>query len=58
MARPEPPPGIVKEVTGGYKFTYHPEGPDGRVMEVDFTPPFKCALGVAAPGRSHARAGH
>lgn len=33
--------GMVKKITGGYKIQYHPEGPDGPVNEVDFTPPFK-----------------
>ncbi|CAG5124790.1 unnamed protein product [Candidula unifasciata] len=33
--------GLVKQLTGGYKITYHPEGPEGQAYEVDFTPPFK-----------------
>ena len=33
--------GMVKKITGGYKIQYHPEGPDGPVNEVDFSPPFK-----------------
>jgi lysyl-tRNA synthetase class 2 len=33
--------GMVKKITGGYKITYHPEGPDGETWEADFTPPFK-----------------
>ncbi|CAG2185505.1 unnamed protein product [Mytilus edulis] len=33
--------GMVKTLTGGYKVPYHPEGPDGPVWEVDFTPPFR-----------------
>ncbi|KAI8100510.1 hypothetical protein M9435_006994 [Picochlorum sp. BPE23] len=33
--------GMVKKITGGYKVVYHPEGPDGPVNEVDFTPPFR-----------------
>ena len=33
--------GMVKKITGGYKVIYHPDGPDGPVNEVDFTPPFK-----------------
>ncbi|KAK3732076.1 hypothetical protein RRG08_026461 [Elysia crispata] len=32
--------GMVKQLTGGYKITYHPEGPDGEVLEADFTPPW------------------
>lgn len=32
---------MVKNITGGYKVIYHPEGPDGPVNEVDFTPPFR-----------------
>ena len=33
--------GIVKDVTGGYKITYHPQGPDTEGVEIDFTPPWK-----------------
>ena len=33
--------GMVKQLTGGYKVTYHPGGPDTEAFEVDFTPPFK-----------------
>uniref|UniRef100_A0A8C0JEN6 Lysine--tRNA ligase n=1 Tax=Chelonoidis abingdonii TaxID=106734 RepID=A0A8C0JEN6_CHEAB len=33
--------GMVKHVTGGYKITYHPDGPEGKAVEIDFTPPFK-----------------
>ncbi|MED6278715.1 Lysine--tRNA ligase [Characodon lateralis] len=33
--------GMVKHITGGYKVTYHPDGPEGQAYEVDFTPPFK-----------------
>lgn len=33
--------GMVKSLTGGYKVTYHPEGPDGEAKEIDFTPPFQ-----------------
>ena len=33
--------GMVKDITGGYKITYHPDGPDGRTVEIDFTPPFR-----------------
>ncbi|XP_068117317.1 lysine--tRNA ligase-like isoform X2 [Hyperolius riggenbachi] len=33
--------GMVKHITGGYKVTYHPEGPDGPAQEIDFTPPFR-----------------
>jgi lysyl-tRNA synthetase class 2 len=32
---------MVKTLTGGYKVTYHPEGPEGEAVEIDFTPPFK-----------------
>lgn len=32
---------MVKYITGGYKITYHPDGPEGKAWEVDFTPPFK-----------------
>ncbi|XP_048861713.1 lysine--tRNA ligase isoform X1 [Brienomyrus brachyistius] len=33
--------GMVKHITGGYKLTYHPDGPEGQAYEIDFTPPFK-----------------
>ncbi|XP_049850210.1 lysine--tRNA ligase isoform X2 [Schistocerca gregaria] len=33
--------GMVKSIHGSYKVTYHPEGPDGKAIEIDFTPPFK-----------------
>lgn len=32
---------MVKHIHGGYKVKYHPEGPEGPVWEVDYTPPFK-----------------
>ena len=31
--------GIVKHITGGYKVTYYPDGPEGQTYETDFTPP-------------------
>jgi lysyl-tRNA synthetase class 2 len=33
--------GMVKYITGGYKITYHANGPDQPPMEIDFTPPFR-----------------
>ncbi|XP_019742519.1 lysine--tRNA ligase isoform X1 [Hippocampus comes] len=33
--------GMVKHITGGYKVTYHPDGPEGEAHEIDFTPPFR-----------------
>ncbi|KAL4234435.1 Lysine--tRNA ligase [Mactra antiquata] len=33
--------GMVKEITGGHRVKYHPEGPDGPEWDIDFTPPFK-----------------
>ncbi|XP_076232745.1 lysyl-tRNA synthetase isoform X2 [Calliopsis andreniformis] len=33
--------GMVKTIHGSYKITYHPEGPEGEAVEIDFTPPFK-----------------
>ncbi|UYV76207.1 KARS [Cordylochernes scorpioides] len=33
--------GLVKDITGSYKFTYHPHRLDGEVLELDFTPPFR-----------------
>lgn len=32
---------LVKDVTGGYVISYHPDGKDGREVKMDFTPPFK-----------------
>lgn len=32
---------MVKHITGGYKVTYHPDGPEGQAYEIDFTPPFR-----------------
>ena len=31
---------MVKQITGGYKIKYQPEGLDGETWEVDFSPPF------------------
>ncbi|XP_058467004.1 lysine--tRNA ligase isoform X1 [Malaya genurostris] len=33
--------GMVKSILGGYKVKYHPDGPEGKEYEIDFTPPFK-----------------
>lgn len=33
--------GMVKSIHGTYKVTYHPDGPEGEPVEIDFTPPFK-----------------
>ncbi|KAJ8926698.1 hypothetical protein NQ314_020914 [Rhamnusium bicolor] len=33
--------GMVYSIHGSYKIKYHPEGPDGEEVEIDFTPPFK-----------------
>jgi lysyl-tRNA synthetase class 2 len=33
--------GMVKSIHGTYKIQYHPDGPDGEAVEIDFTPPFK-----------------
>lgn len=33
--------GMAKHITGGYKLTYHPDGPEGQAYEIDFTPPFR-----------------
>ncbi|KAG5422272.1 KRS1 [Candida metapsilosis] len=32
---------MVKEITGDYKITYHPEGPEGEAMTLDFSRPWK-----------------
>lgn len=33
--------GMVKAIHGTYKIQYHPEGLDGPVVDVDFSPPFR-----------------
>ncbi|XP_011868678.1 PREDICTED: lysine--tRNA ligase isoform X2 [Vollenhovia emeryi] len=33
--------GMVKAIHGSYKLVYHPDGPEGKAYEIDFTPPFK-----------------
>lgn len=33
--------GMVKSILGSYKFLYHPDGPEGKPIEIDFTPPFQ-----------------
>lgn len=33
--------GLVESVTGSHRIAYHPDGKDGRSVEIDFTPPFK-----------------
>lgn len=32
---------MVKSIHGSYKIIYHPDGPEGEAVEIDFTPPFK-----------------
>ncbi|XP_004930981.1 lysine--tRNA ligase isoform X2 [Bombyx mori] len=32
--------GMVQSIHGSYKVKYHPEGPEGKEIEIDFTPPF------------------
>uniref|UniRef100_A0A8C3RMF2 Lysine--tRNA ligase n=2 Tax=Chelydra serpentina TaxID=8475 RepID=A0A8C3RMF2_CHESE len=54
--------GMVKHITGSYKVTYHPDGPEGHAYEIDFTPPFRkismvCELerilGMKLPATDH-----
>lgn len=33
--------GMVRSIHGTYKVKYHPDGPEGEEVEIDFTPPFK-----------------
>eukprot|EP00357_Protocruzia_adherens_P031985 CAMPEP_0115005296 /NCGR_PEP_ID=MMETSP0216-20121206/19770_1 /TAXON_ID=223996 /ORGANISM="Protocruzia adherens, Strain Boccale" /LENGTH=599 /DNA_ID=CAMNT_0002371561 /DNA_START=68 /DNA_END=1867 /DNA_ORIENTATION=+ len=33
--------GIVKALHGSYKIKYHPDGAEGKELELDFTPPFR-----------------
>lgn len=35
------PGGMVKHITGGYKIVYHPKGPEGEELQIDFTPPWR-----------------
>jgi len=39
---------MVLTIKGSYKVPYHPDGPDGRVIEIDFTPPFRRISMVSA----------
>lgn len=32
---------MVKEITGDYKITYHPDGPQGKALTLDFARPWK-----------------
>ena len=32
---------MVKHIKGSYKIQYHPNGPEGAPMDIDFTPPFR-----------------
>ncbi|GBP66565.1 Lysine--tRNA ligase [Eumeta japonica] len=40
--------GMVKSIHGTYKIKYHPDGPDGEEVEIDFTPPFARVLMLPA----------
>jgi lysyl-tRNA synthetase class II len=51
--------GLVLSIKGSYKIQYHPDGPEGKAIDIDFTPPFRRismvsgleeALGVKLPG--------
>ncbi|KAL4449030.1 hypothetical protein ABPG77_007747 [Micractinium sp. CCAP 211/92] len=33
--------GLVLSIKGSYKIQYHPDGPEGKAIEIDFTPPFR-----------------
>ncbi|GAB0097261.1 Lysine--tRNA ligase [Sergentomyia squamirostris] len=33
--------GMVKSIFGSYKVQFHPDGPDGEAVEIDFSPPFR-----------------
>lgn len=33
--------GLVEHLTGGLKIKYHPDGPNGKELELDFTTPWK-----------------
>jgi lysyl-tRNA synthetase class 2 len=33
--------GMVHAIKGSYKVKYHPDGPEGKELEIDFTPPFR-----------------
>merc|ERR1719221_1695067 len=32
---------MVLNIKGSYKMDYHPDGPDGEKIEIDFTPPWR-----------------
>lgn len=32
---------IVYHVKGSYVIEYHPDGPEGEAVQIDFTPPFR-----------------
>merc|ERR1712226_1661104 len=32
---------MVLNIKGSYKVEYHPDGPDGKAVEIDFTPPWR-----------------
>ncbi|KAF5102558.1 hypothetical protein D0Z03_000407 [Geotrichum reessii] len=32
---------MVKDITGGYKIEYQPDGPEGKTLEIDFSRPWK-----------------
>ncbi|CAN6636976.1 lysine--tRNA ligase, mitochondrial [Trichomonascus vanleenenianus] len=32
---------MVKEITGSYKVTFHPDGPEGKALEIDWSRPWK-----------------
>lgn len=36
--------GLVMELTGGYKISYHADGYDNDPIQIDFTPPFRFVL--------------
>ncbi|KAK9700948.1 tRNA synthetases class II (D, K and N) [Popillia japonica] len=38
-------PGMVKNIDSTYKINYHPDGPEGDKVEIDF-PPFKTTKDV------------
>ncbi|MCL7048509.1 hypothetical protein MKW94_027766 [Papaver nudicaule] len=35
---------MIKELTGGYTIKYHANGFDKDLIEIDFTPPFRCLI--------------
>ncbi|KAJ4896748.1 Lysine--tRNA ligase [Raphanus sativus] len=47
--------GLVMELTGGYKISYHADGYDNDPIQIDFTPPFRSLDVIYDPPSTTAR---